>query len=550
MNEEPAEGLRMAAHGSDRAANRPGSGAGFGGRFAGVQAAVGMRRPGAGEAEEAGAMRSTSRRGVVATNDDAVVGKWSAAQAGYYADPFLRHFLPPGDVAGLPKRGPLMNRGTYVRTFLVEAAVKRFLAAVTAVAAASAAESACCAQVVSLGAGFDTLYFRLVQAGVIDVHAHATRIKYVELDLPEVAKKKSALIESSPDLSACLHDYQSASAHMGTAVVDLPAERTRATSSDSGAVLQRTATYALACADMREPAKVKRLLLDDPQSGGLGLDPRAPTLFVTELLLIYLEPSESDALIRTLVGKPQSKSSTSSAATSSFSASAWLNLEQVEPNDAFGRTMLRNLSARKCALLGIDAYPTVESQRERFLKDDVGAFHHVRAETLLDAYRNAPAEWREAVEKLELLDEFEEWDLIMQHYAIVYAAKTAEEQSTEPQLLLSVFPPTEWPGILRLSAHSQKRGLRAVDVGAVCRRMVAAVNNQSKMDTRSARQTLTLANHGSRVPSGSLWQRCPVTNHLTKVSKRHVTYARWPVALSKVTVSFRDHSRHGPLPFK
>lgn len=41
-------------------------------------------------------------------------------------------------------------------------------------------------QIISLGAGYDTLYFNLKAAGKYDFE----RIKYIEMDLPGVVKRK------------------------------------------------------------------------------------------------------------------------------------------------------------------------------------------------------------------------------------------------------------------------------------------------------------------------------------------------------------------------
>ncbi len=40
--------------------------------------------------------------------------------------------------------------------------------------------------------------------------------------------------------------------------------------------------------------------------------------------------------------------------------------EQVNPNDAFGKVMCQNMSSRSSPLLGLQAYPTLKSQRDRF----------------------------------------------------------------------------------------------------------------------------------------------------------------------------------------
>jgi len=51
-----------------------------------------------------------------------------------------------------------------------------------------------------------------------------------------------------------------------------------------------------------------------------------------------------------------------------LSAAVFVVYEQILPDDAFGSVMLQNLRLRNIELRGIYAYPSLESQKERFLK--------------------------------------------------------------------------------------------------------------------------------------------------------------------------------------
>jgi hypothetical protein len=98
------------------------------------------------------------------TNDDALISKLSAVQAGYLDDPFVKAFISRG-----PKRLPLINLGTYIRTTEIDRLI--------------ALNSPC--QMVSFGAGSDTRPFRLKLQ------------LYIELDFPEVVSLKSFKIQRS-----------------------------------------------------------------------------------------------------------------------------------------------------------------------------------------------------------------------------------------------------------------------------------------------------------------------------------------------------------------
>lgn len=60
-------------------------------------------------------------------------------------------------------------------------------------------------QILSLGAGFDSLYFRLYAEGALG------SVTFFEVDFPEVARRKAALISSNACLMEALPDWETAS---------------------------------------------------------------------------------------------------------------------------------------------------------------------------------------------------------------------------------------------------------------------------------------------------------------------------------------------------
>ncbi|GLD69912.1 tRNA wybutosine-synthesizing protein 4 isoform X2 [Lates japonicus] len=121
---------------------------------------------------------------VQGTNDSSVVSKVSAAAQGYFHDIFLQHF-----VCKVVRRAPLINRGYYVRWRAVDHCIRRFF---------QVTENCPKRQILSLGAGFDSLYFRL--------HADEALVRAVvfEVDFPDVARRKTALINSNITLKGML----------------------------------------------------------------------------------------------------------------------------------------------------------------------------------------------------------------------------------------------------------------------------------------------------------------------------------------------------------
>ena len=93
----------------------------------------------------------------------------------------------------------------------------------------------------------------------------------------------------------------------------------------------------------------------------------------------------------------------------------------IGPDDAFGRTMTRNLQAARLNVPGFKDFPTLEHQERRFLEN---GWQAARSCTMLQAYANMiSGDEKKRIAALEIFDEIEEWELIMSHYALTVAAK-------------------------------------------------------------------------------------------------------------------------------
>ena len=114
--------------------------------------------------------------------------------------------------------------------------------------------------------------------------------------------------------------------------------------------------YKLIAHDVRDTQGLAKVL-----SEVYKVDTKRPTLVLTECLLVYLAPEDSNTVLSFL--------------RDHFAAAPYLalmNYEMITPHDAFGETMLSNLSERGCDLLGIEACPDLESQILR-LRNFLGA---------------------------------------------------------------------------------------------------------------------------------------------------------------------------------
>lgn len=130
----------------------------------------------------------TGDEAIRSTDDDAALSRLSCTNAGYLDDPFARHFVrrPTG-------RPPLINLGTFLRTWAMDKLVDGFLDA------AGAADTSP-RQILSVGAGTDTRFFRLWR----ERQAPEQLRRYVEVDFPETTARKAQIIKNQPGLTSCL----------------------------------------------------------------------------------------------------------------------------------------------------------------------------------------------------------------------------------------------------------------------------------------------------------------------------------------------------------
>lgn len=306
--------------------------------------------------------------------DDAAVSKLSACLLGYYEDEYMKVF-----VRKQTRRSPLINRGYYARVAAMDIVIGRFLASASAGGATRT-------QVVVMGAGSDTTFFRLRARGTLPS-------VYVEVDLRGVVKKKLGVMARHAGVREAL----------GVRAEDVQA----AIADRSGSTALQGPGFALACADLRDTEGLEQVL-----RGVAGFDMDAPTLFVSECVLCYVDPASSDALLAWALAR--------------FRSAALVTYEQILPDDAFGRTMLGHFERRGCPLLSIRAFPDVEAQEKRFRKH---GFSQVEVFDMNDVYYKClDRDDVRRAEKLEIFDEFEEWHMMQAHYVVALAVRDAPAQ--------------------------------------------------------------------------------------------------------------------------
>lgn len=291
------------------------------------------------------------------TDLDASSSRMSAVQLGYLDDDIAKHFWPAGQE--ILKRYPIINRGTFVRSQAIDRLVKLFLRSTTGQRV----------QIISLGAGSDTRFFRLWTKGLFN----ATPVEYHELDFEKNVNQKRQRLRNSAHLADVVLQAEKAGCHYHLHAIDL-----------------RDLTA-------KAPPEIPKL------------DPELPTLLLSECCLCYLAPDVASSVVQYF--KMNLKGSL-----------ALVVYEPIRPFDAFGKTMGTNLASRGIHLQTLKRYSTLEAQRLRMklagFEDGQGA-RTVHELWQSDAW--VSGEERQRIESLEWLDEIEEWQLLAGHYCVAWS---------------------------------------------------------------------------------------------------------------------------------
>ncbi|KAL8900356.1 MAG: hypothetical protein Q9207_005742 [Kuettlingeria erythrocarpa] len=297
------------------------------------------------------------------TDQDASVSRLSAVEVGYLDDPFAKFFVPGSG----QRRFPIINRGTYVRTTAIDNLVKLFLSS----------PSSLPKQIISLGAGSDTRFFRLRSQ-----KPPYPPFLYHELDFPSNTAQKISTITRHPGLRSLVSG--------------------EITISEDLASLS-SPCYTIIPFDLRILFTASASTIPPAIS---HIDTSLPTLLISECCLIYLTPTDADCTI-------------SFFAQRLFPPTTPLALilyEPINPHTPFGQVMVSNLAARGIVLQTLKKYGTLEAQKERLRV--YGFTEGQRVQTVDELWEEVSGREKERVAGLEMVDEVEEWRLLAGHYCV------------------------------------------------------------------------------------------------------------------------------------
>jgi hypothetical protein len=375
---------------------------------------------------------------------DAASRKEHAVNKGYFVDPFLEAFT--GDNTYI--NSPLMNRGYWLRVKAVENAVNRFLEMFP--------EDPI--QIISVGAGYDTLYFRWAAAACSKRDAtpgtasgssfhmptcpnfgdFARLHRFVEIDHADVIRGKRDIILKQAGMNDLAH---------------LKSDQEVATSEEQRRGSNSEHIYRLVECDLTDTAALVDALLNPAraaqscilpedrqnESGHACIDPTMPTLILAECVLVYMSGKDSTKLLETFLTKvfplttttSQTNNNADSATISTTSVGATttpvllLSYDAVNPDDRFGKVMVETLLRRGIPLSGIAELKTPAAHEAR--AKAVG-FNCVRSQTMKKLHESVSLEDRKHLDALERIDDWEEWDLLHEHYALTFAGRLSEAE--------------------------------------------------------------------------------------------------------------------------
>eukprot|EP00392_Amoebophrya_sp_AT5.2_P000415 g416.t1 len=182
-----------------------------------------------------------------------------------------------GGALGVKRRTPLIHRGYAIRYELVERAVLAFLK--------RCGDEKQEAQIVCLGAGFDTLFWRLRERLLSTTVPRPTpsrgggklprKMRFLEIDFDEVQWRKRQILALKRE-------------EFGVSATSTPA---------AAAEAQTEFRHAFAACDLTDGAQLRAVL---KQHGVFSGSSGTCTLFLSEVVLCYMPTAQADGVLRTI----------------------------------------------------------------------------------------------------------------------------------------------------------------------------------------------------------------------------------------------------------
>lgn len=282
----------------------------------------------------------------------------------------LSEFLSIHSIKKPTRRAPLINRGYYIRHKSMQYTINEFLKL------ASSKKNNF--QIINLGCGFDPTYFHLeIQSKAAD------QLTYFDVDFPDLCDIKRDTINKKDLLREKLYNPNFIK-------------------SDGTGVKIASKKYFLIGCDLRKLEDLEGIFRDID-----AFKFEYPTLIISECVLTYILVSQSNEIIQWC--------------SNSFPNSVLAIYEQINPDSAFGRTMIQHFKNQNAPIFAIHQYKTLDMQKSRL--KSLG-FDSVFAHNMYSFWSRCLDDTeRKRIAEIEWFDEYEEWEVKCRHYFVACGMK-------------------------------------------------------------------------------------------------------------------------------
>jgi len=409
------------------------------------------------------------QKAVKSTADTAILHKLSCVEKGYYDDPYL-HGMSLG-ASGLNKNNnsnsrrsaavnstePIIRKGTNARIKAIEKAIDAFLSLTSSIE--DGQDKASKRQIVILGAGRDTTYlrYRFQQTNDDDI---INNVNWYEVDHESIIVQKAHtwLPNCIPKDYDC-KCYSNEEEHddgidqvVSYTVSITPKDNT--CDDDKQQCSSSLSNYHLIGHDLRSPPSKLFDILTSPKH---GYDKSIPTLFILECVVMYLPDDSSRDLLQYIANSPKE----TEASDEEKPFVAVVVYDPIPSNDRFGQLMIDNL--QKVGIIGRggrtkggchqqqhqrrsnsnniddeDSMPQLSLETTQTLSDQLTkltqcGFDIATGCDMMAAYDHGVIllDDRRRASRCEMLDELEEFVLLMKHYCLLVGVSSSSPKGND-----------------------------------------------------------------------------------------------------------------------
>lgn len=250
-----------------------------------------------------------------------------------------------------------------------------------------------------MGAGTDTRYFRLRAKNLHN------NVIYHEFDFPSVCSAKSRLVQQNyAQLVGNQRFFEMGQKDNNVAESATDSRPQENVEWGFSRTLDADSEIGYVC----HPLDLRKL----PTIAGLdsfhSIKSDLPTLIISECCLCYLEVDMAQNVIKWFKDR--------------IPSIGIVLYEPVGVHDAFGQMMVENLASRGIVMPTVQKYKTLQDQKDRLVALGFGSTEGgINAVSIEDVWEHWVAgREKERVDRLEGLDEVEEWLLLARHYSVVW----------------------------------------------------------------------------------------------------------------------------------